>query len=330
MAIIPSGTQRLVVDPTIGNDLRASLARDPQGGTRQAARQFEALLLNMMLKSMRDASPSSGLLDSDQSQFFSAMGDQQLAMNLAAQSPLGLAALIEKQIGRQAASAAAPLGTRGKALPATLAALPVATMPMANHSTRRLSASESRPLSETSTPGNAATTAATTAATIAAGNERPTSKARAFVDRVWPHALEAAATLGVPAHFLVAQSALESAWGKSEIRGSNGVPSFNLFGIKAGGNWTGATGDIPTTEYINGVAQTVRAKFRAYASYAEAFRDYAHLLASKPRFAAVLGQQDGTQFARSLQQAGYATDPMYADKLARIINGPLLRQALTG
>jgi flagellar protein FlgJ len=145
------------------------------------------------------------------------------------------------------------------------------------------------------------------------------SKARAFVDRVWPHALEAAATLGVPAHFLVAQSALESAWGKSEIRGSNGAPSFNLFGIKAGGNWTGATVDIPTTEYINGAAQTVRAKFRAYASYAEAFRDYA-----------VLGQQDGTQFARSLQQAGYATDPMYADKLARIINGPLLRQALTG
>lgn len=322
MAIIPSGTQRLVVDPTIGNDLRASLARDPQGGTRQAARQFEALLLNMMLKSMRDASPSSGLLDSDQSQFFSAMGDQQLAMNLAAQSPLGLAALIEKQIGRQAASAAAPLGTRGKALPATLAALPVTTMSTANHSTRRLSASESRPLSETSTPGNVATTAA--------GNERPTSKARAFVDRVWPHALEAAATLGVPAHFLVAQSALESAWGKSEIRGSNGAPSFNLFGIKAGGNWTGATVDIPTTEYINGAAQTVRAKFRAYASYAEAFRDYANLLASRPRFAAVLGQQDGTQFARSLQQAGYATDPMYADKLARIINGPLLRQALTG
>ncbi|HNI72721.1 MAG TPA: flagellar assembly peptidoglycan hydrolase FlgJ, partial [Accumulibacter sp.] len=68
----------------------------------------------------------------------------------------------------------------------------------------------------------------------------------------------------------------------------------------------------------------------AYASYADAFRDYASLLASKPRFAAVLGQQDGTQFARSLQQAGYATDPMYADKLTRIIDGPLLRQALTG
>ncbi|HPP47060.1 MAG TPA: flagellar assembly peptidoglycan hydrolase FlgJ [Accumulibacter sp.] len=321
MAIIPSGTQRLVVDPTIGNDLRASLVRDPQGGTRQAARQFEALLLNMMLKSMRDASPSNGLLDSEQSQFFSALGDQQLAMNLAAQSPLGFAALIEKQLNRQGTSAtAAPASRSPTSAPSLTAANATATP--SSRTARRLSAGESGALGETSVPGNTATT------TVA--DNRPMSKARAFVDRVWPHALEAAATLGVPAHFLVAQSALESAWGKSEIRGSNGAPSFNLFGIKAGGNWTGATVDIPTTEYINGAAQTVRAKFRAYASYAEAFRDYANLLASRPRFAAVLGQQDGTQFARSLQQAGYATDPMYADKLARIINGPLLRQALTG
>ena len=321
MAIIPSGTQRLVVDPTIGNDLRASLARDPQGGTRQAARQFEALLLNMMLKSMRDASPSNGLFDSEQSQFFSALGDQQLAMNLAAQSPLGFAALIEKQLSRNGTSATAPAGVRSTALPAGMATVP-ASATMASNSPRRLPVGETRPLSGTNVSGNAATTAV--------GNDRPSNKVRAFVDRVWPHALEAAATLGVPAHFLVAQSALESAWGKSEIRGSDGAPSFNLFGIKAGRNWSGATVDIPTTEYINGVAQTVRAKFRAYASYAEAFSDYANLLASKPRFAAVLGQQDGTQFARSLQQAGYATDPQYADKLARIINGPLLRQALTG
>jgi flagellar protein FlgJ len=87
---------------------------------------------------------------------------------------------------------------------------------------------------------------------------------------------------------------------------------------------------VQTTEFVNGVAQSVRAKFRAYGSYAEAFRDYAGILASKPRFAAVIGEQDGTKFARSLQQAGYATDPMYANKLARIINGPTLRQALAG
>jgi flagellar protein FlgJ len=85
---------------------------------------------------------------------------------------------------------------------------------------------------------------------------------------------------------------------------------------------------VSTTEFVNGEAQTSRAKFRVYASYAEAFRDYAKLLTSNPRFSGVVGQQDGMQFARSLQQAGYATDPMYAQKLARIISGTALRQAL--
>ena len=72
----------------------------------------------------------------------------------------------------------------------------------------------------------------------------------------------------------------------------------------------------------------MRERFRVYGSYGDAFRDYAGLLRGNPRYAAVLGQQDGTQFARSLQQGGYATDPQYADKLGRIINGMTLRQAL--
>ncbi|MBL8397825.1 MAG: flagellar assembly peptidoglycan hydrolase FlgJ [Candidatus Accumulibacter sp.] len=324
MTIPHSTTQRLVVDPAIGSDLRASLARDPQAGVKQTAKQFEALLLNMMLKSMRDASPSNGLLDSEQSQFFNAMGDQQLALSLAAQSPLGLAAMIERQLGRPGAPAgSAPRVTSPTPLPTTTPTpvAPAAPSPLPGKAPWRLPAGE--PLS---VPENTASRGEV----AVSRQERTTNKARGFVDRVWPHALEAATTTGVPAHFLVAHSALESGWGKSEIRGADGTPSFNLFGIKAGRNWSGATVEVPTTEYINGVAQSVRAKFRAYASYAEAFRDYASLLASKPRFAAVLGQQDGTQFARSLQQAGYATDPMYADKLARIINGPLLRQALAG
>ncbi|HMW16468.1 MAG TPA: flagellar assembly peptidoglycan hydrolase FlgJ [Accumulibacter sp.] len=330
MTTTHSAAQRLVVDPAIGGDLRASLARDPQTGIKQTAKQFEALLLNMMLKSMRDASPSNGLLDNEQSQFFNAMGDQQLAQTLAAQSPLGLAAMIERQLDRQGASnPASPTSSpAAAAVPATPATPTVSSVPL-----RPGKAPWRLPVPENTAVRGEVTTASGGSASNGLpsnGSNGPASKARSFVDRVWPHALEAAAAIGVPAHFLVAQSALESAWGKSEIRGADGTPSFNLFGIKAGRNWSGATVEVPTTEYINGVAKSVRAKFRAYASYADAFRDYASLLASKPRFAAVLGQQDGTQFARSLQQAGYATDPMYADKLTRIIDGPLLRQALTG
>jgi flagellar protein FlgJ len=154
--------------------------------------------------------------------------------------------------------------------------------------------------------------------------------AKDFVTQVWPHAVEASRSTGIPPQFLVAHSALESGWGKSEIRRPDGSGAHNLFGIKAGKNWTGDTVDTVTTEYIDGKPQQVVEKFRAYGSYAEAFRDYASLLRNNPRYGGVIGSQDGTEFARQLQQAGYATDPMYADKLSRIINGPTLRQALIG
>jgi flagellar protein FlgJ len=114
------------------------------------------------------------------------------------------------------------------------------------------------------------------------------------------------------------------------MRQADGSPSYNLFGIKAGKQWSGATVDATTTEYVNGQPQKVVERFRAYGSYEEAFQDYANLLRNNPRYSNVIGSQDGTEFAQRLQQAGYATDPMYADKLSRIINGPTLKQALIG
>ena len=123
---------------------------------------------------------------------------------------------------------------------------------------------------------------------------------------------------------------MESGWGRSEIKLADGSSSHNLFGIKAGKNWTGQTVDATTTEYVDGQPRQVVERFRAYGSYEEGFRDYANLLRSNSRYSAVIGTQDGTEFAKRLQQAGYATDPMYADKLSRIINGPTMRQALIG
>ncbi|MBK7673912.1 flagellar assembly peptidoglycan hydrolase FlgJ [Accumulibacter sp.] len=303
------GTSRLVLDPAVAGDLRTRLRQDPQAGVKQAAQQFEGMLLHLMLKSMRDATAAGGLLDSEQSRFFTAIGDQQMAQDLASQAPMGFAAMIEKQLARQAtgASAAAapsPFDVAQQSLLSRYARLP----------------------SSGAAAGAQRTIGVTAAPEVTSG---ASSRPREFVDRVWPHAVEAASTTGIPAHFLVAQSALESGWGKREIRTADGSPSFNLFGIKAGRRWAGPTVEVPTTEFVNGVAQTTRAKFRAYGSYAEAFRDYARLLSSHSRYAEVIGQQDGVKFARSLQQAGYATDPMYADKLARIIGGTTLRQALS-
>ena len=153
---------------------------------------------------------------------------------------------------------------------------------------------------------------------------------RDFGNKLWPAAVDAARTTGIPPQFMVAQAALETGWGKSEIRHADGSPSYNIFGIKAGRNWAGPVVEANTTEYVDGVSQKQLEKFRAYGSYAEAFHDYASLLANSPRYAGVVGTQDPVSFARGLQRGGFATDPMYAAKLERIIAGPNLRVALAG
>ena len=144
------------------------------------------------------------------------------------------------------------------------------------------------------------------------------------MNRVWPHAVEAASSIGVPPQFLIAQSALETGWGKSEIRHSDGSNSFNLFGIKAGKGWTGKVAEITTTEYIDGKAQKVTAKFRAYDSYEDSFRDYAKLINQSPRYEQARAQTGSAEaYASALQKAGYATDPAYARKLSGAIQSAL-------
>jgi len=166
----------------------------------------------------------------------------------------------------------------------------------------------------------------------------PQNGAAGFVQQHSDAARQAEAQTGIPATFMVSQAALETGWGRKEIRHGDGSPSFNLFGIKATGSWKGPTAEILTTEYINGKAQKVVAKFRAYASYAESFADYARLMKNSPRYqaavqAASAGAQQPTRvaetasgFAQGLQRAGYATDPAYADKLTRVINTTLRLQ----
>lgn len=324
----------LAADLKATQDLRLQIKQDPKGGLKAAAQQFESLFLQMVLKSMRDATPQDGPFDSEATRMYTSLADQQLAQRLSATGQVGFARMIEQQLGRfvpgpdgtiplpeaqqQALLRTGPSVTRP--VPAALQNLPASNFTPAG-----------TPLSaNTGVTAAQAANAAAAASTITGQGSAATDKqAREFVNRVWPHAVEAAQSTGIPPHFLVAHAALETGWGRSEPRLPNGQPSHNLFGIKAGKSWSGNTVETGTTEYINGQPQAVQDKFRAYGSYADSFRDYANLL-SRPRFAGVIGQQNGTEFARGLQQAGYATDPMYADKLSRIINGATLRQALTG
>ncbi len=181
----------------------------------------------------------------------------------------------------------------------------------------------------------------------------PQTGAAGFVQQHSEAARNAEAVTGIPASFMVSQAALETGWGRKEIKHQDGTPSHNLFGIKAGGNWKGATAEVVTTEFVDGKAQKVVAKFRAYGSYAESFSDYARLMKDSPRYQAVMSgvkqsqqasavaatataapaqvQQvaaldTGAVFAKGLQKAGYATDPAYADKLTRVINTTLRLQ----
>jgi flagellar protein FlgJ len=176
----------------------------------------------------------------------------------------------------------------------------------------------------------------------------PQAGAAGFVQQHSKAASAAEAATGVPAAFMVSQAALETGWGRKEIRNADGTASHNLFGIKAGANWKGQTTEVTTTEYVNGKAQKVVASFRAYNSYAESFADYAKLMRDSPRYRNAVAQARSASnageggnagkavttasaaagFAQGLQKAGYATDPAYADKLTRVINTTLRLQRL--
>ncbi|GAB3667192.1 flagellar assembly peptidoglycan hydrolase FlgJ [Ramlibacter alkalitolerans] len=177
-------------------------------------------------------------------------------------------------------------------------------------------------------PGWGRSSSATSTAPIPA----PSSPHAAdFLRRMLPHAREAERQTGVPASFILGQAALESGWGRAEARNADGTGSHNLFGIKATGGWNGATATAATTEYETGQPVRRREAFRSYASYTEAFADYACLLASLPRYAGALrGASSPASFAQGMQRAGYATDPAYASKLARTINQALALQRATG
>lgn len=322
---------RAAFDIKSAQDLRTQFAKNPQEGLKAAAEQFEAMFLQQVMKSMRDTVPQDGLLNSDSSRFYTSLLDQQMAQNMASSGKgIGFARLIEQQLGKNLAASQA---SAEQTVPANAAAAGNALL---------MSASDGRHLRTQAVPSSVPTSAAYAAlqsATTSVTNQAAGAamsdadlplSAREFVGRVWPHAVEASRSTGISPQFLVAHAALESGWGRNEIRQSDGSASHNLFGIKAGKSWNGSSVEAATTEYVGGEAQSTVERFRSYGSYEEAFRDYANLLRNNPRYGGVIGSQDGAEFAKGLQRAGYATDPAYADKLNRIINGPTLRMALVG
>ena len=294
-------SSRLAVDTKGLSELKQSAKDGSPDALKGAATQFEAMFINMMMKSMRDATPQEGLLDNQQSKVFTSMLDQQMSQNLAKRG-VGLADVLVRQLSAQAAGAQALAIGGDQNVPMSPA------MP------------EPRDANELiSTPG-----ALLAPSNIPAGGKNQAPHVRAFQEKLAAHASEAERTTGIPAKFMLGQAALESGWGKREIKHADGSASHNLFGIKAGPGWKGKTVNAVTTEYVNGVPHTKMEKFRAYDSYADSFKDYAKLLTNNPRYEKVLANaKDAAGFAHGLQRAGYATDPMYAAKLTKIIKNNL-------
>ncbi len=270
----------LAMDAKSLGQLRLQAKQSPDQALKAAAQQFEAVFLNMMLKSMREATPQDGMFDNEQTKMFTGMLDQQLTQNMSTRG-VGLADAMVKQLSRSMNSAGSvqPLAPLSQA-----AALPpqssVGALPSAYSATTQ----------------------------------------QDFVSRMLPHARQASQATGVPPHLMLGQAALESGWGKREIRMPDGSSSYNVFGIKANAAWNGKVAEVMTTEYKNGVAYKQVEKFRAYSSYAEAFQDHANLISKNPRYAEVLQQGgDVAGMAQAIQKAGYATDPNYAAKLASVM-----------
>jgi len=276
----------LLADTGLLTQLRSQPPAPDLAALKETAKQFESLLTKMMLKSMREASKAFGetLFGSDQQDMYQDMFDDQLSLQMAGGGGLGLADLLVQQLARSTLSQAGPAAAT-------------------SNSTRPSAALIGSPQQTSSKQ---------------AGSNQSSSK-ETFVRGLLPLAHEAGRELGVDPHALVAQAALETGWGKSVPVTASGDSSFNLFGIKAGSSWAGATVNVPTLEFEAGIPVRKVERFRSYESAQASFSDYAALIRNNARYADVVGNgADVAAFASALQQGGYATDPDYAHKVTAV------------
>ena len=265
--------------------LREQARNESPEAAREAAQQFEALFVQMMLQSMRSAN---AVLGEQKDTTYQDMFDRQIALELSRGKGLGIADLLMRQLAFEGADGAEALD--GSAF-----------LEMGPDNFR---------------------TALSAATAPSRSDWQPTGREQ-FVRDLLPHAEKAAAEIGVDPRVLVAQAALETGWGQHVIRDGSGLSSNNLFGIKATGGWQGPRLSIPTLEYTDGVASRQRENFRVYDDLAAGFSDYVKLISGSERYSeAVKKAADPNAYLDAIQEAGYATDPNYANKIKAILNGP--------
>lgn len=305
------------------------------------AKQFESLFVSMMIKSMRDANKGfseGNLLQSSETDFYQQMFDSQLAVSISTSKGLGLSEVIKRQLSPDLSRPQA--GKDGFAL----AGYGREIAPMKMHTGPELDAALQQVQSGIDTLVSPNTGARDPVGWVVEATQQsrqddpgmlglktnPTYDGKVsphfespqdFIEKLYPMAQSVEQQTGIDARLMLAQSALETGWGKHQIYHANGQPSFNLFGIKAQPGWGGERAQVTTTEYRGGVAMKEQAEFRSYDSFRESFRDYAEFLTGQQRYQPALASKDDPKaFAYALQDSGYATDPAYGDKIVRILD----------
>ena len=306
--------------------VRRQSKHDPAEAMQKVARQFESLFLKMMLKSMRQASFGNPLFDSSQTDLYRDMFDDQIALDMANGRGIGLADALMKQLSHYTnarednSEDAAAIGSfQSKDAVETVKG---GTTPEGNAKAVSFGELPRMDLSRVIPANNVESLHTDNEVYEMRGKTMPMNfeNPEHFIHKMLPMAQAAAEELGVSPRVLIAQAALETGWGKAVSQHQDGRSSHNLFNIKADNRWAGESLSKSTLEFDQGVAKRQVAKFRAYDSYAESFKDYVQFLKSNPRYQSALDSVGDTEeFVSGLQQAGYATDPRYAEKIMDIL-----------
>ncbi|SMF36294.1 flagellar protein FlgJ [Alteromonadaceae bacterium Bs31] len=284
---------------------------DKEQALRKVSQQFESIFIGLMIKSMRDANAvfeEGSLFSSNETKFYRDMYDQQLALSVSHSGPggIGIAEAMYRQLSSDTEVEKSTLNTGLNTLSQPVSKTLHPKAPRTN-----MQSTENHTTNASDVVGNSGARGNVERAPLAGSPEQ-------FLNMLDKPLEQAAKVLGVDKNILLAQAALETGWGKHVLQDGSSS-SNNLFNIKAGSNWQGESVSVSSLEFRDGTFKPEISSFRSYSSLEESVSDYVKFVQENPRYKKALeNASDSAMYIRSLHQAGYATDPNYADKVLKL------------
>lgn len=307
--------------------LRQKTKTNDKETIREVANQFESMFATMLIKSMRDANAAfetESPFNNQQTKFYTEMQDKQLAVDISRHGSLGLADALVRQL--DPTSIIRPH------------AIPENQLNMPNSEQKMLSLTAEAPDKKFKKPDQLQPSMQAELNSHALNQDASEtlqkidfSSPSSFIETLMPYAKKAAKALGISPEVMIAQSALETGWGQKVLQKPNQQSSHNLFNIKSHNNWQGESVNKSSLEVENGVGVKRSSNFRVYENLQESFKDYTDFIRNNKRYDQALQQGDNPErYIEALQQAGYATDPQYAEKIKTIMNSDNFKSVVAG